>query len=39
MSGYDTRELVSEVGDEWPDLDDLDVDDESDDGPPPLEAA
>lgn len=40
MAGYDARELVTELGDEWPDFDELELDDDgADDDPPPLEAA
>jgi hypothetical protein len=39
MAGYDARDVVTEVGDEWPDLDELELGDDRDDDPPPLEAA
>ena len=34
MPSYDARDLVTEVGEEWPDFDDVDVDDDVDDDPP-----
>jgi hypothetical protein len=40
MNGFDTRDLLADIGDEWPDLEELDLgDDGDDDAPPPLEAA
>ena len=40
MGGYETRDLLADIGDEWPDLDELELgDDGEDDDPQPLEAA